>query len=177
VGASPVATPSRYPKALRLQPGGTAERGQPPRGQLGDEFDAGALSALGAGALGQLSAAAASFCGTVGSGDRSETVNIPPPRRSGSSAKAVSALPVALPALGDRQTPSTCRPAVLLAAGIGSNVDVMPRKRRWPRHAGSVVGRVALPSQNRPPYPDQSPACRPWCRRPRHAATVAGPAR
>jgi len=52
---------------------------------------------------------------------------MPPPRRAGAFAKAASVLPVALPALGDRQTPSTCRPVVLLASGIGSNADVLPR--------------------------------------------------
>ena len=50
---------------------------------------------------------------------------------------------------GDRQTPSTCRPAVLLASGIGSNADVLPVVP-LPRLAGSVVGRVALPVKSGP---------------------------
>lgn len=142
----------RYPKALRLQTGGTAERGQPPQGQLGDQFDAGALGALEAGALGQLSAAAASFRGSAGPGDRPEPS--PCPRRA---------------ALGHPPRPLLCCPwlcrrwgggkhrqhAAPCAVGLGDRQQCRCHAPwcRWPRHAGSVVGRVALPGQNRPSYP------------------------
>jgi hypothetical protein len=53
--------------------------------------------------------------------------------------KAATVPPVALPALGDRQTPSTCRPVVLLASGIGSNADVLPRGA-----AGRAIREVLL---------------------------------
>ena len=142
---------------------GTAGRGQTPRGQLGEQFDPGPLGALEAGALGQLPAAAASFRDTVGPGDRPEPSTCPPPCRFAASTKAASVLPVALPALGNRQTPSTCRPVVLLASGIGSNADVLPVVP-LPCHSASVVGRALRRSKvavMRPPVAGVPPVVSP----------------
>jgi len=57
---------------------------------------------------------------------------MPPPRRSGASAKAASVLPVALPALGIGKHRQHAAPVVLLASGIGSNADVLPRDAAGP---------------------------------------------
>ena len=135
--------PFPCPNALRLQTGGTAERGSTAAGSTWRPIRRRRVGALEAGALWATSGRRRVIpwqCWPWGSAG---AVNMPSAAplwgiRQGRFCPARGSA-----GAGDRQTPSTCRPAVLLASGIGSNADVLPRgaagrasgKRCWPRSA------------------------------------------